>query len=530
MRLLLLRHAQTEANVTGALDTAAPGWPLTALGRQQAAAAARELSQRDAVVGLYASPLQRAHDTAAHMSQACNLPISTLDGLREISAGRLEMADDEESRRQYLETVFAWSRGNLKRAMTGGESGLEFVGRFDRAIAAMEARSGADGLVVAVTHGAALRSWAALRVRGVDLEVAERHRFANTAHVEISGSSTADGIFSTGTPCRSGVHTLTHSRPKTQPASPRRDREPHLVLRAGGTGRTRHRCRSPAIVPDRHPCKRAACCPPSCSRSARSTACSRSAGSWWPPPRPPASCSRRALSSRASPAGSSTTSPSCSPTTTACSGGGCSTPCCSPGWVRRSRCSSPPPRATRWRSTASGRETVFKLILAGVLIPQIALAIPQYLLLAKLGMTGTYWSVLLPSLISPFSIYLCRVFAESAVPDEILEAARVDGAGELRLFWSIGLRLMLPGLVTVFLLQFVAIWNNFMLPYIMLSKESMFPLTVGLFSLLNRGAGQAALYTLVITGALVSIVPLVALFVALQRYWRLDVLSGGLKG
>jgi multiple sugar transport system permease protein len=89
---------------------------------------------------------------------------------------------------------------------------------------------------------------------------------------------------------------------------------------------------------------------------------------------------------------------------------------------------------------------------------------------------------------------------------------------------------MLPGLVTVFLLQFVAIWNNFMLPYIMLSKESMFPLTVGLFSLLNRGAGQAALYTLVITGALVSIVPLVALFVALQRYWRLDVLSGGLKG
>lgn len=178
----------------------------------------------------------------------------------------------------------------------------------------------------------------------------------------------------------------------------------------------------------------------------------------------------------------------------------------------------------------SGRETVFKLILAGVLIPQIALAIPQYLLLAKLEMTGTYWSVLLPSLISPFSIYLCRVFAESAVPDEILEAGRVDGAGELRLFWSIGLRLMLPGLVTVFLLQFVAIWNNFMLPYIMLSKESMFPLTVGLFSLLNRGAGQAALYTLVITGALVSIVPLVALFVALQRYWRLDVLSGGLKG
>ncbi|MCV2395311.1 carbohydrate ABC transporter permease [Actinotalea sp. M2MS4P-6] len=177
-----------------------------------------------------------------------------------------------------------------------------------------------------------------------------------------------------------------------------------------------------------------------------------------------------------------------------------------------------------------GRELIFKVILAGVLIPPIALAIPQYLLLSKVHMTGSYWSVLLPSLISPFSIYLSRVFAQASVPTEILEAGRIDGAGELRLFWSVGLRLMLPGLVTVFLLQFVAIWNNFMLPYIMITDEKMFPLTVGLFSLLNRGAGQPALYTTVITGALVSVLPLIILFVVLQRYWRLDVLSGGLKG
>lgn len=177
-----------------------------------------------------------------------------------------------------------------------------------------------------------------------------------------------------------------------------------------------------------------------------------------------------------------------------------------------------------------GRETIFKFILAGVLIPQIALAIPQYLLLASVELTGTYWSVLLPLLINPFSIYLCRIFAAASVPTEILEAGRIDGAGEYRLFWSVGMRLMVPGLVTVFLLQFVAIWNNFMLPYIMLSDEGMFPLTVGLFSLLNRGAGQAALYTLVITGSLVAIVPLVILFLVLQRYWRLDVMSGGLKG
>jgi multiple sugar transport system permease protein len=176
-----------------------------------------------------------------------------------------------------------------------------------------------------------------------------------------------------------------------------------------------------------------------------------------------------------------------------------------------------------------GRETVFRLILAGVLIPQITLAIPQYLLLSKVDMVGTYWSVLLPSLISPFGIYLCRIFATAAIPDDMLAAGRVDGAGEFRLFWYIGLPQMLPGLVTVFLLQFVAIWNNFLLPFIMLSDDDLYPLTVGLFALLNQGTSQPVLYTLVVTGSLLSIIPLIALFLLLQRYWRLDVLSGGLK-
>lgn len=89
---------------------------------------------------------------------------------------------------------------------------------------------------------------------------------------------------------------------------------------------------------------------------------------------------------------------------------------------------------------------------------------------------------------------------------------------------------MLPGLVTVFLLQFIGIWNNFLLPYIMLANDDRFPLTVGLYSLLNRGASQPALYTLVITGALLSIIPIVALFLFLQRFWRLDLVAGGIKG
>ncbi|HUR05556.1 MAG TPA: carbohydrate ABC transporter permease [Nonomuraea sp.] len=178
----------------------------------------------------------------------------------------------------------------------------------------------------------------------------------------------------------------------------------------------------------------------------------------------------------------------------------------------------------------TGQRLIFGALLAGVLVPQITLAIPQYLLLSDMGLVGTYWSVILPSVISPYSIYLCRIYAAAAVPDEIIEAGRVDGASEFRLLWSVGVPIMAPGLVTVFLLQFIGIWNNFLLPYIMLANDDRFPLTVGLYSLLNRGASQPALYSLVISGSLLSIIPIVALFLFLQRFWRLDLVAGSVKG
>lgn len=177
-----------------------------------------------------------------------------------------------------------------------------------------------------------------------------------------------------------------------------------------------------------------------------------------------------------------------------------------------------------------GRQLIFTVLLAGVLVPQIAYAVPQYLLLSNLDLAGTYWSVLLPGIISPFGIYLCRIYAAAAVPDETLEAARLDGASEMRIFTAIGAPMMGPGLLTVFLLQFVAVWNNFLLPYVMLSDADRFPLTVGLYSLLAQGSDRPALYTLVITGVVLSIIPLIAIFLLLQRYWRMDLISGGLKG
>ena len=112
----------------------------------------------------------------------------------------------------------------------------------------------------------------------------------------------------------------------------------------------------------------------------------------------------------------------------------------------------------------------------------------------------------------------------------ILDALhRLAQAAHGRLFARIAVPMMTPGLVTIFLFQFVAVWNNFLLPFIMLSDENKFPITVGLFTLLNRGSSAPALYSLVVTGSLLSIIPLIILFLALQRYWRTDIASGAVK-
>jgi multiple sugar transport system permease protein len=178
----------------------------------------------------------------------------------------------------------------------------------------------------------------------------------------------------------------------------------------------------------------------------------------------------------------------------------------------------------------TGSRVIFRIIVAAVLLPQVLLAVPQYLLLAKFGLTNSYESVILPQLVSPFAIYLCKIYAEAAVPDELMEAVRIDGGSEFRIFWSVGSRLMLPVLVTVLLLQFIAIWNNFLLPFVMLNNNSLYPLTLGLYGMLMPTGGQPNQYSLVIGGVFLTIVPLAILFLSLQRFWRIDLISGGVKG
>lgn len=180
--------------------------------------------------------------------------------------------------------------------------------------------------------------------------------------------------------------------------------------------------------------------------------------------------------------------------------------------------------------TFRGREAVFNAVLGGVLIPGTALALPLYLLFSKIGIVGTYWSVLIPSFVSPFGVYLCRIYAEASVPDELLEAARIDGAGELRIFSVLGLRIMTPALVTVFLFQFVGIWNNYFLPLVMLSDPHRYPITLGLTSWQSFQDRQPQLYQLVVGGAFVSVVPLMIAMVVLQRFWRTGLTQGSVKG
>jgi multiple sugar transport system permease protein len=177
----------------------------------------------------------------------------------------------------------------------------------------------------------------------------------------------------------------------------------------------------------------------------------------------------------------------------------------------------------------AGRSLIFNLLIGGILVPPVVLAIPQYLLFSKVGLADTYWSVLLPQILYPYGIYLARVYAGAAIPDTLLEAGRIDGAGHWTLLRRVALPLMLPGMVTIFLFQFVAIWNNFLLPFIMLGDDEKFPLTVGLYTLLAAGANQPSLFNLILTGALISLIPLIALFLTMQRYWRTDLSSGAVK-
>lgn len=183
-----------------------------------------------------------------------------------------------------------------------------------------------------------------------------------------------------------------------------------------------------------------------------------------------------------------------------------------------------------------GRKTLLAVILVSVAVPVTILIVPLFLMLARMQLINTPWAMILPSMVSPFGVYLMWIFAEETLPIELIEAARIDGAGEFRIFTRIGLPLLAPGIVTVLLFSFVGTWNNYFLPLLVYSDPQFYPLTVGLAqwnlqATAGIGSGQLyATHAMILTGALIAIIPLTLAFLFLQRYWQSGLTFGSVKG
>lgn len=175
-----------------------------------------------------------------------------------------------------------------------------------------------------------------------------------------------------------------------------------------------------------------------------------------------------------------------------------------------------------------GKNVITVAILGGLLIPSALLTIPLYFVFNEIGLVNTMWAVIIPACVSPFGVFLGRVYVESSVPDEVLEAARVDGSSEVRTFFTIVLRILSPAMVTIALFIFVATWNNFLLPLVMLSDGSQFPVTLGLYTWQSYRAVD--LTDIVLVGSLFAVLPLVVAFLFLQRFWQSGLAMGAVKG
>lgn len=180
-----------------------------------------------------------------------------------------------------------------------------------------------------------------------------------------------------------------------------------------------------------------------------------------------------------------------------------------------------------------GRRLMLSVLLGSVMVPLTALVIPTFVLFSNINLTDTVWAVILPSLLNPFGVYLMQVYTADAVPDELLDAARVDGAGEVKTFFGVALPLLRPAVVTVLLLSIVGTWNNFFLPLAMLANTKLFPITVGLGLWQGQASGNNSggenLWGVIIIGSLVSVIPLIIAFLSLQKYWQGGLSLGALK-
>ncbi len=173
------------------------------------------------------------------------------------------------------------------------------------------------------------------------------------------------------------------------------------------------------------------------------------------------------------------------------------------------------------------------MILVALLVPGSVLSIPLFLVIRDMDLLNTYPGVILPFIGSAFGVYFMRIYSASAFPQEFLDAGRIDGASDVRIFFQLALPMLLPGLVTLFLLAFVGTWNNFFFALLVLSSRQLYPVTLGLANWAANIANPSAVapppYMLLLTGALCSIFPLLILFPWLRRYITAGGLTGGIQ-
>jgi len=172
------------------------------------------------------------------------------------------------------------------------------------------------------------------------------------------------------------------------------------------------------------------------------------------------------------------------------------------------------------------REKIFALLLATMMIPGQVTMIPVFLILRNLGLLNTYWGLILPASASVFGIFLVRQFMRS-LPSELIESARIDGCSEFRIYWNIMLPQAMPALATLAIFTFMASWNDFLWPLIIMTKESMYTLPVALANLNGQYNTE---WGLLMAGSVVVILPILILFLALQRYFVRGIALTGMKG
>jgi len=173
-----------------------------------------------------------------------------------------------------------------------------------------------------------------------------------------------------------------------------------------------------------------------------------------------------------------------------------------------------------------GRDRIFRLLLAAMVIPGQVTMLPLFLMLNRMGLINTYWGIIIPGMAGIFGIFLIRQYVFS-IPDSLIEAARIDGAGDFRIYWSLILPLCKPILVTLAIFTFMGTWNDFLWPLIVMTKDTMYTLPVALANLMGEHAQDTEL---MMAGSVLTILPVMLVFLALQKYYIRGIMMGGVKG